>query len=238
MAMMLIVQATNETSILNRLAVVFGGNMPGGIIQGMIYFMFFYGWFEMRNLSRQTEEEASYLEKAYLPEHGQQVLLPEHINEIKHRMIQIEQKEKSTLSDLIKKACTKFRSNNSVAEVMDVVKSQISIYTRKTESDQSMVRYILSAIPSVGFIGTVLGIAASLGKAGEAMTGEGLEGVTSMLYVAFDTTLVALIFSLILMFIYHGLQRKVENLYLDIESYVIENLVNRIYSPMAKDTAQ
>lgn len=238
MAMMLIVQSSSDGSLLNRIGVMLGGEMPGGLIQGMIYFMFFYGWFEMRNMSRNADQEAKGLERSILPEREQQVLLPQDVNEIKLRMIDMESKEKSNLTDLIKKACTKFRSSNNVGEVMDMVKTQISIYTRKSDSEQSLVRYILGAIPSVGFIGTVLGIAASLGSAGEAMTSEGLEGVTSMLYVAFDTTLVALVFGLILMYFYHGLQQKVENLYIDLESYVIENLVNRIYTPMDEQKTQ
>ncbi|MDX1685124.1 MAG: MotA/TolQ/ExbB proton channel family protein [Saprospiraceae bacterium] len=238
MSMMLLAQATTDGSVLNRIAILFGGNMPGGIIQGIIYFLFFYGWFEMRNISKNVENEAQHLNKAFLPEREQQVLLPQHVNDIKLKMIEMEQKDKTTLTDLIKKACTKFRSSNSVTEVMDLVKTQISIYTRRSESEQSFIRYILGAIPSVGFIGTVLGIAASLGSAGEAMTTDGLDSVTSMLYVAFDTTLVALVFGLVLMYAYHGLQRKVENLYINLESYVIENLVNRIYTPINQKDAQ
>ena len=234
MAMMLLAQATSDSSLLQRIAVLMGASMPGGIIQGFIYFLFSYGLFEMKHISKQINTEASFLDRSLLPEYEQQVLLPEQVNEIKMKMIHMEKKERSALSDLIKSACTKCRSSNSVTEVMDLVKTQVSIFSGKSESEQSNIRYILSAIPSVGFIGTVLGIAASLGKAGEAMTGDGLEGVTSMLYVAFDTTLVALIFSLILMFIYHGLQKKMENLYLDMESYVLENLVNRIYSPLSQ----
>jgi len=237
MAMMLIVQATSDGNLLNRIAVILGGDMPGGLIQGMIYFLFFYGWLEMKDISKTIEKEATFLDHSFLPEHEQQVLLPEHVNEIKLKMIQLEAKNKSTLGDLIKSACTKFRSSSSVTEVMDLVKTQVALNTRKSESDQSMIRYILSAIPSIGFIGTVLGIAASLGKAGEAMTGEGLEGVTGMLYVAFDTTLVALVFSLILMYVYHSLQNKVENLHVDIQSYVLDNLVNRIYNPMVTKNA-
>lgn len=235
MSMMLLVQSTSDGTLLNRIAVMLGGEMPGGLIQGLIYFLFFYGFFEMRNMSKNVDREASHLSHSFLPEREQQVLLPQQVNDIKLRMIELETKEKTTLSDLIKKACTKFRSSNSVTEVMDLVKTQISIYTRKSESEQSFVRYILGAIPSVGFIGTVLGIAASLGSAGDAMTNEGLDGVTSMLYVAFDTTLVALVFSLVLMYVYHGLQQRVENLYIDLESYVIENLVNRIYNPIVKE---
>lgn len=238
MSMMLLAQSTSDGTIMNRIAVMFGGNMPGGLIQGLIYFLFFYGFFEMRNMSKHIEGEAEQLGKSVLPEREQQILLPDHVNEIKLRMIDLESKRKTTLTDLIKKACTKFRSSNSVTEVMDLVKTQISIYTRKSESEQSFIRYILSAIPSVGFIGTVLGIAASLGSAGAAMTEDGLESVTSMLYVAFDTTLVALVFSLVLMYVYHGLQKRVENLYIDLESYVLENLVNRIYTPMAEKEAQ
>ncbi len=235
MSMMLITQSTSDSSVFNRIAVMLGGSMPGGAIQGLIYFLFFYGWFDIRNKAKLAEAEAQHLEKSYLPEREQQVLLPAHVNEIKLKMIEIESKEKTNLSDLIKKACTKFRSSHSVNEVMDLVKTQISIYTRKNDSDQSFIRYILSAIPSVGFIGTVLGIAASLGSAGAAMTTDGLDNVTSMLYVAFDTTLVALVFSLILLYLYHGLQQKVENLYIDLESYVIENLVNRIYTPIGQE---
>lgn len=238
MAMMLLVQATGEDSIMNRIGILLGGELPGGLIQGFIYFLFCYGWLESKMLTRSVDREASFLDKSFLPEHEQQVLLPEHINEIKMNMIRIERKEKSTLSDLIKQACTKFRSSQNVNEVMDLIRAQVSIYNRRTENEQNTIRYILNAIPSVGFIGTVLGIAASLGKAGDAVSGEGLEGVTSMLYIAFDTTLVALIFSLLLMFIYNGLQTRVENYYADMEAYVLENLVNRIYRPMGEEITQ
>jgi len=51
----------------------------------------------------------------------------------------------------------------------------------------------------------------------------------SSLAVAFDTTLVALMLSLVLMFFLHALQREEESLVLDSQQYCLERLVNRLY---------
>ncbi len=52
--------------------------------------------------------------------------------------------------------------------------------------------------------------------------------ITSTLGVAFDTTLISLILSIIIMWFFHGLQEKTDNLHATIKEYVMENLVNRI----------
>jgi biopolymer transport protein ExbB/TolQ len=77
-----------------------------------------------------------------------------------------------------------------------------------------MVRYITWAIPSIGFIGTVRGIGAALGRAHEAMAGD-IAGVTGSLGVAFNSTFVALLISMVVMFFMHQLQLMQERLVLD-----------------------
>ena len=104
------------------------------------------------------------------------------------------------LIDMIKKACTKFRANKSVEESLSLVSALSDINQRGSDSEQSIIRYVAWAIPSVGFIGTVIGIAASLGVANNIVTQEGIDKVTNLLSIAFDTTLIALILSLILIF--------------------------------------
>ena len=133
------------------------------------------------------------------------------------------------LVDLIEKACTKFRLSKSSGEVLSLVDSQIKIYNSEIEAEQSYINYVAWAIPSVGFIGTVLGIAASLGYANEASTPSGIEKVTSMLAVAFDTTLVALVRSVILMFLIHTVHKQQDELFTHMSSYINENLINRFY---------
>ena len=60
-------------------------------------------------------------------------------------------------------------------------------------------------------------------------TPEGIEKVTSMLAVAFDTTLVALVLSVILMYLVHSMHKQQDDLFTKMNSYIIENLINRFY---------
>jgi chemotaxis protein MotA len=98
------------------------------------------------------------------------------------------------------------------------------------DSSYGLIRYLAWSIPSIGFIGTVMGISGALGNADKAVAGD-IAMVTSQLGVAFDTTLVALLLSIILMFQIHISQQKEESLIIGIHDYIIENFINRIYVP-------
>ena len=90
-----------------------------------------------------------------------------------------------------------------------------------------MVRYIAWAIPSIGFIGTVRGIGEALGQAHKAVEGD-IAGVTQRLGVAFNSTLIALLISLGLMFLLHQLQLQQERLVMDTKSYLARHLIQRL----------
>jgi biopolymer transport protein ExbB/TolQ len=218
-----------EGGLPHRLLILLGGNFPAGLIQTICYFLFFYGVFEIKRINRGLATEKNAFNMGLLPETEQYVLLPDDVAKLKLQMIELERKGRSLLVDLIKKSCTKFRSSHSIPETMEMVSKQSAINLRDSESEQSIIRYIAWAIPSVGFVGTVIGIAASLSAAKGAVSAQGIERVTGLLNIAFDTTLVALILSLIIMFLYHNLQEKVEKLHSRLEAYVLENLVNRIF---------
>jgi len=79
------------------------------------------------------------------------------------------------------------------------------------DAELSMVRYIAWAIPSIGFIGTVRGIGAALGQAHLAIEGD-IAGVTASLGVAFNSTFVALLVSMLVMFCLHQLQLNQDRL--------------------------
>ena len=90
-----------------------------------------------------------------------------------------------------------------------------------------MVRYIAWAIPSIGFIGTVRGIGEALGQAHKAVEGD-ISGVTQSLGTAFNSTFVALLISIVLMFLLHQLQLQQERLVLDTETYTDSHLVRHL----------
>jgi chemotaxis protein MotA len=124
----------------------------------------------------------------------------------------------------LKKACTKFRTSGSLSELIDIVSIQIEVSQEKSEGDQSVIRYLTWVIPSVGFVGTVIGISQALIVAN---TGD-MEKITMLLGVAFDTTLVALVLSIIIMWFVHRLQEETDRFHSDLKEFVIDNLINKI----------
>lgn len=214
----------------SRILVTMGGVAPAGLIQGFTYLLFFFGMMEVLWLnSRLTHESDSFI-MHLLPEKENWVLSVDDARKLKLKIQELEQSQKYYLTDLIKKCCTRYALGKSSSETLSLSESQLRLYQSELESEQSYIRYVIWAIPSVGFIGTVLGIAASLGFAGEASSPEGIGKVTEMLAVAFDTTLVSLILGIILMYVVHYIQKKQDELFVRINTYLIENLINRFYN--------
>lgn len=124
-------------------------------------------------------------------------------------------------------ALQRFASTKNIQNVSEAVKSICDTETDRLDSELSMIRYIAWAIPSIGFIGTVRGIGDALGQAYKAVQGD-IAGVTASLGVAFNSTLVALVISIILMFMVHQLQLIQERLVLDTQAYCDQRLINHM----------
>ena len=125
-------------------------------------------------------------------------------------------------------ALRRFDSGRSIQDVSEAAQSVCQQESERLESELSIVRYVAWAIPSLGFIGTVRGISQALGKAHLALEGD-ISGVTENLGVAFNSTFVALLISILLMFIIHQLQRVQEGYILDTEIYCEERLIRHLY---------
>lgn len=216
-------------TMTHRLLQMVGGDMPAGLIQAMTFFIFIFAILELWEIDKEVGEENDAYSFRILPEQEQYVLSPSDVNDIKLKAIERENYRKYLMTDLIKKSCTKYRANKSTSEALGILSTQSKINLAAADARQSIVRYCAWAIPSIGFIGTIIGIANSLGYADEAGTEEGLQRITQALNVAFDTTLVALFLSILLMLYFHIIQEKVEELHTRLEEYVMENLINRIY---------
>src|SRR5262249_18518370 len=93
------------------------------------------------------------------------------------------------------------------------------------------VHYLAWAIPAIGFLGTVVGLAGSLSMANRLSEEKFLAQATGHLTFAFDFTLLALVLSLVLLFFLHAIQRDEEGLVIDCQQYCLEHLVNRTYEP-------
>jgi biopolymer transport protein ExbB/TolQ len=129
----------------------------------------------------------------------------------------------------------RFIITSNVQNTSDAIESSIEALAMKQEAENSMIRYLIWAIPSIGFIGTVRGIGEALSKADEALAGD-IAGMTNSLGVAFNSTLVALLISIALMFILHQLQRLQDGLVLDTQAYCETFLLNRISAVNSAET--
>lgn len=126
----------------------------------------------------------------------------------------------------------RFKMNGSVEEVSNAVTGLCDSESVKCESELAWINYLAWAIPSIGFIGTVRGIGGALGKAGLVFgSDKGITPVTDMLGVAFNSTLVALVVSIGLMFMIHWIRRLEERTILQTEKYCSKYLIERLYQP-------
>ena len=123
----------------------------------------------------------------------------------------------------------RFAATRNVHDSANAMRDVCDSEAQRLETELSIIRYIAWAIPSVGFIGTVRGIGDALSQANRAMEGD-ITGVTESLGVAFNSTFIALIISIVLMFFIHQLQLLQERLVLDSENYCDQNLIMRLSS--------
>jgi len=116
---------------------------------------------------------------------------------------------------------------NDVQNTSDAVESSVESLAVRQEAENSMIRYLIWVIPSIGFVGTVRGIGEALSLADQALAGD-IAGMTNSLGVAFNSTFVALLVSILLMLLLHQLQRLQDGLVVDTQAYCEKFLLKRI----------
>ena len=145
------------------------------------------------------------------------------------RQIQSLSKEEQNylLPRALQTALHRFSSTQNIQDVSSATNVVCESESERLDSELSIIRYITWAIPSIGFLGTVRGIGDALGQAHKAVEGD-IAGVTESLGVAFNSTLIALCISIVLMFIVHQLQLMQERFILDTQNYCNDNLIRRL----------
>ncbi len=153
---------------------------------------------------------------------------PEDSRELEQRLDELPAGSRGLLLPrALRTAILRFAATRNVQDAATALRDVCRLEGERLESELSTIRYIAWAIPSVGFIGTVRGIGAALAQANRAVQGD-ITGVTRNLGVAFNSTFIALVISIVLMFFIHQLQLMQERLVLDTESYGDHHLVSRL----------
>jgi biopolymer transport protein ExbB/TolQ len=157
-------------------------------------------------------------------------ILPEDTRELSRQIQALPSHQQgSLLPRALLAALHRFSTTRNIQDVASATQSYCAAEGERLESELSMIRYIAWAIPSIGFIGTVRGIGDALGQAHKAIEGD-IFDVTKSLGVAFNSTLVALLISIALMFLLHQLQLLQERYVLEAETYCEENLTRHLHT--------
>lgn len=155
-------------------------------------------------------------------------ILPEDTREFARQVQALpEDKQDLMLPRALLNALQRFNSTRNIQDVASSTHTLFESEAEQLESELSMIRYISWAIPSIGFIGTVRGIGEALAQADKAVQGD-IAGVTQSLGVAFNSTFIALLISIFLMFLVHQLQLLQERLVFDSENYTNNKLIRHM----------
>lgn len=149
----------------------------------------------------------------------------------------ISKKIKDTLIGArIRRALEHFRATRNVMEVSQVLQEEADMAYAASQSSYSLVRVFLWAIPIFGFIGTVIGVGEAVGGFAQFLASaheidqirSALGNVTSGLGVAFDTTFVGLVLSVVVMMLMSYVEKTEKDQLLAAENYCLNNLVRRL----------
>jgi len=236
--------------VISFLTVLIGGKPAGDMLLGstsswvypftlhnLMHLFFFIGLGQLWVRWLSSYEENVFLEKSgFLPESENIVLdTDESIEAIRINVGNTIGRADAFLPDLITTCVNRYLKSRSVSDTIAVLNSTLDLNLHRLDLRYSVIRYIVWAIPTFGFIGTVVGISSALGHLDiNAFMGAHADKVvqfktlTSDLGFAFATTIVALSLSAVLVFLLNIVQSGEEDVLNKSGRYVLTNLINRL----------
>ena len=201
-------------------------------VQNIMWVALFIGFGELFLRWSAAADEQSQLKRGYLPTENQKLDLP-MLAKIKDSITSRRFGKEAFLPRMITRTIDQYSMSGKEDQAISVLNSSLELYMHEIDLRYSILRYLTWLIPSLGFIGTVMGIMFALQYAGIPANAEAddfLYQVTSRLGVAFTTTLVALVMSAVLVLIQSLVQSKEERALNEAGQYCLDNLILRLGS--------
>lgn len=201
-------------------------------VQNCMWVVFCIAAGELGLRMRAASRELRQLRLGYLPEDQRTVLQAADLPDIYRRVREDGRSERRFLPRLISRCILQFQISSSVEQCASLMNTTLDLISHEVDLHYSALRYITWLIPSLGFIGTVIGIGHALSYAGEPGRFQQptlLSEVTARLAVSFDGTLVALLMAAVLLFWQNVVQAREEHALNLSGQYCLDNLINRLY---------
>jgi hypothetical protein len=214
------------------------GKLLLGPEQALCYLAFVWSSLILLKRYAEVRRQRSAFALELLPTEEGARILPEDARPLARKVDLVSQRfGPSILANMIRLGLGKYAVSKSGPDVAEVVRNQVDVEQARYASTMSTVNYLVWAIPAIGFLGTVRGLAGAMGLARprEQTVSQSIdkymELVKGHLDTAFDCTFIALALSLVLMYLLHAVQRNEEELVIDCQDYCQEHLLLRLYDP-------
>lgn len=151
-------------------------------------------------------------------------------------MKSVDDSRKFVLFNRVFTALSNLRNLGRISDVDEMLRSQAELDESSLETSYALLRGFVWAIPVLGFIGTVMGLSVAIGGFGDVLSktsdptalAASLKGVTGGLSTAFETTLVALLFALVLQLLVTFLHKSEEEFLDSCAEYCQRNIVGKL----------
>ena len=235
-ALLPVPEVASDRIILSALLLDRGSDLYPLTIQNVMWLTFFIGLAELRPRFTRARAEFRQFGIGLLPDDHGTILRSKDLIGIYRKVMKAKRSTHLRLQRLILRAIQQFQISRSVAQANSLVDSSLELMQHEIDLKYSMVRYITWFIPTLGFIGTVIGIALALTAANDMPSLDDAQAVqawfgaiTAKLGLAFNTTFMALVMAAVLVFLQHIAQGKEEAALNSAGQYCMDNLINRLY---------
>src|SRR6185436_7725218 len=178
---------------------------------------------------RELKQQRELLGAGYFTKEAGVVILPSDAREYLRTFEQLPPQERNAvLPRVLAAALKRFGATGNVQDASQTVHNVCESEHNRLDAELAILRFAAWVTPALGFVGTVRGIGAALQGAELAMKGD-TTAVTGGLGISFNSTLVALTLSIVLMYVLHEMQLAQDRLVLDMENYADEELVSRMH---------
>lgn len=171
--------------------------------------------------------ERQFLDADLLPTDDYTLLSFDDLGRLRRRILP-HVASRAFLPVLVDTAILQATNTRSLEQASAAIGSKLDLLSHRLDLEYQSVRYLAWLVPTLGFVGTVVGIAGALAGIDDPQHLD-MTRITAGLGVAFYTTIVALIESAILVFVQNVVQRQEELVLNSAADHCLTNLVNRIH---------
>ena len=205
-------------------------------IQNAMWLLFFTGLGDLCVRLSRGGVELRQMRLGILPTDDETMLRAKDLGGIYAQVRPSPNVETPFLQRLVARIALQFQASGSVDQSHALLNSSLELLQHEIDLKYNMLRYLAWVVPTLGFIGTVVGIALALGEAGNmpdlddgGALSAWMKSLTGSLALAFNTTLVALLLSAVLVFVTHIAQGREESALNQAGQHCLDNLINRLY---------